>query len=372
MTKVCHMTSVHEAEDMRIFHKECTSLAKAGYDVYLIAPGESYEKNGVHIIGIGRPSGGRLNRMTVFSKKVFLAALTVDADVYHFHDPELLPWGSKLKKKGKKVIFDSHEWYVMQLRTKYYLPPWFSILVSKIYAAYERHVLPQLDAVILPGKIEGKNPFQGLCARTPIISNAAILDQFYRRYDPTIPRKKRQICYVGGLTEIRGITVSMKAAAMAEASLALAGDFSPPSYEETLRAMPEFSCVDYRGILSPEGVADLLSESQIGLCTILNEGQYDKADALSVKVFEYMSMGLPVILSATEYNQKIMKRYHFGLCVEPDNPEAVVSAIRYLLDNPEEARQMGENGRKAVREELNWDVEEKKLLALYEDILNEK
>ena len=40
MIKVCHMTSAHDGEDIRIFHKECMSLARAGYDVYLVQPGE--------------------------------------------------------------------------------------------------------------------------------------------------------------------------------------------------------------------------------------------------------------------------------------------------------------------------------------------
>ena len=68
--KVCHMSTAHAPEDDRIFHKECVSLANAGYEVYLVVRGDSYEKNGVHIVGVGQPSGGRLSRMTAFSKKV--------------------------------------------------------------------------------------------------------------------------------------------------------------------------------------------------------------------------------------------------------------------------------------------------------------
>ena len=43
------MTSAHGAEDTRIFHKECVSLAQGGYDVYLVERGASYDKKGVHI-----------------------------------------------------------------------------------------------------------------------------------------------------------------------------------------------------------------------------------------------------------------------------------------------------------------------------------
>ena len=51
--KACHMTSAHNQEDIRIFYKECVSLASAGYDVYQISSGSNYEKNGVQLIGIG-------------------------------------------------------------------------------------------------------------------------------------------------------------------------------------------------------------------------------------------------------------------------------------------------------------------------------
>ncbi len=53
--KVCHITSAHNSDDIRIFHKECASLAKAGYDTYLVAKGESREEKGVHVVGVDPP-----------------------------------------------------------------------------------------------------------------------------------------------------------------------------------------------------------------------------------------------------------------------------------------------------------------------------
>lgn len=100
-------------------------------------------------------------------------------------------------------------------------------------------------------------------------------------------------------------------------------------------------------------------------------GQYGKLGTLATKVYEYMSLGLPVVLSSTPYNTEAVERCRFGICADPEDTESIAAAITYLLDHPEEARRMGENGRKAVKEEFNWGVEEKKLLALYEDILKE-
>ena len=370
MIKVCHMTSAHGPEDVRIFHKECVSLARAGYDVYLVERGDSYEKNGVHIVGVGQPSGGRLSRMTSFAKKVYQAALALDADIYHFHDPELLPYGLKLKKAGKNVVFDSHEKYTEQISVKPYLPKCFARLISGLYGKYERRGLRQIDAVIFPCTIEGKNPFEGKCRRAEIISNAAILDEFFNRYDPHCPKQIRQICYVGGLSEARGITNNIKAAYQSDARLALAGKYIPRAYGESLEKMPEYECVRYLGTLDRDAVRDLMNESTLGLFTYRNFGQYLKLDVFGVKVYEYMSMALPVILSHSPYNDEMTRRYKFGICVDPENVNEIASAIRYLLDHPEEARQMGENGRRAVKEEFNWGVEEKKLLALYEEILS--
>ena len=119
MKRVCHLTSVHSSDDTRVFHKECVSLARAGYDVTLVAPGESREELGVHIVGVGEKPVGTLNRLTSpFVKYAYEAALALDCELYHLHDPELLPYALKLKRHGKTVIFDSHEFYSLLIQEK--------------------------------------------------------------------------------------------------------------------------------------------------------------------------------------------------------------------------------------------------------------
>ncbi len=369
MIKVCHVTSAHPKEDVRIFKKQCVSLAKHGYDTYLVQQGENYEKEGVHIVGFGQIASNRIKRMLCTTKSAYKRALEVDADIYHLHDPELLPFGLKLKKKGKKVVFDSHEFYREQIRSKTYLPSWILSIIAKCYELYEDRILKKIDAIVFPCTIEGINPFDGHCKRVSIISNAAILSEFFDLYDPNTKKIPNSACYVGGLTEARGITNNIIASHKAGAKLILAGDFSSKQYEAELHKLPEFACVDYKGLLSRNEVTDMLAQCQVGLCTLLDRGQYLKIDTFGIKVYEYMSMGLPVILSKSTYNGKMVQDYGIGICVDPDNTDEMANAIRYLLDNPETAKQMGENGRKAIKENFNWGVEEKKLLALYEDIL---
>jgi glycosyltransferase involved in cell wall biosynthesis len=135
--------------------------------------------------------------------------------------------------------------------------------------------------------------------------------------------------------------------------------------------MPEYACVNYLGYLSRAEVLDLYKRSSIGAATILNIGQYNTGDNFATKVYEYMSMGLPVLVSRYPYAEKVLERYKFGMSVDPENIDEIADAIRYITDNPEIAKQMGENGRRAVLEEFNWGIEEKKLLGLYERIIDD-
>src|SRR5690606_23687285 len=96
--KVCHLTSVHPGEDISILIKECQTLQRAGHEVFLIVANEETRSyNGVQIIGVKSEATNRISKMIKGPSKVYQAALEINADVYHFHDPELIPIGLLLK-----------------------------------------------------------------------------------------------------------------------------------------------------------------------------------------------------------------------------------------------------------------------------------
>ena len=140
--------------------------------------------------------------MTAFSKKVYETARALDADIYHFHDPELLPYGHKLKKLGKIVIFDSHEIYEIQMRKKPYLRLGCGTDGHGIYH-YERYVVHRLDGAVVPCLRVDKPFFGGAARRLVTVDNTPKLEELYDRYDPESSRDPRQVCYGGGLTEPR-------------------------------------------------------------------------------------------------------------------------------------------------------------------------
>ena len=119
--RICHLTSVHLPFDIRIFHKECVSLANNGFDAVLVAPHDRDEiRAGVRIVGIARHEH-RLLRMTQTVYAVYKAALRVNARLYHFHDPELITIALLLKLHRKLVVFDVHEDYPADILSKAWL-----------------------------------------------------------------------------------------------------------------------------------------------------------------------------------------------------------------------------------------------------------
>lgn len=365
--KVCHITSAHPRYDVRIFKKECKSLADNGYDVTLIVNDHLNDEviDKVKIVSVRFKYKNRVERILKSKRRFFKKAIETDADIYHFHDPELLPLGNKLKRIGKKVVFDSHENYTMQIREKYYIPKLIRNIISKLYYIYETYSVKKIDAVIFPCTFNNINPFEKRANITVFINNVPILSELYDKYSDEITKDDRTLCYVGALTHDRGITHLIKATYKSNARLILGGTFTPKEYFNKVKHMKEFSCVDYRGYVDRNEVLEIYRNNKIGVCTILNVGQYNKSDNLATKVYEYMSMGLPVIISDYEYARNVIEKYKFGITIDPENVEEISEAINFLLSNPNISKEMGQAGRRAIREKFNWKIEEEKLLKLY-------
>jgi len=157
--KVCILTSVHPVFDTRIFHKQARTLVNAGYDVSLIAQHSKSEiVDGVKIIPLPKPKN-RFKRIFFLTRKAYKLAAEQKADIYHFHDPELIPWMLKLKKKtGAKIIYDIHEDYPKQILSKEWIPLVLRFPIAHIYNFFEKLAIKLFDVVIRAGSdIRPKN-----------------------------------------------------------------------------------------------------------------------------------------------------------------------------------------------------------------------
>lgn len=365
MRKVCHITSVHGVEDVRIFHKECVSLARAGYEVHLVQRGESYEKEGVHVTGFGQPASNRLGRMLFTSRKAYWAALAVDADVYHFHDPELLPYGLKLKRRGKKVIFDSHEDTLESILEKTWIPAPMRRMVYIWFKGRQERVCRRIDAVVTvtPHMVDF---FRRLNPRSVQVSNYPILKGSFT--PPDISSKI--LVFAGGISgQWNHHTILKAMERLPGCRYRLCGP-AEADYLQDLKTLPAWEQAEYLGKIPHEEIPALLAKSAVGMAMLsyCRNSDWKNGTLGNTKIFEEMMAGLPVVCTDFVLWREFVERWHCGVCVDPESADEIADAIQYLFDHPDEARRMGENGRRAVEEEFNWAREEKKLLALYEEL----
>lgn len=362
--RVRHLTSVHDVRDTRVTHKECRSLADHGYDVALISCHDrDTTVGGVRVIGLGKPVN-RLHRMVVRTWQIFARALKERADIYHFHDPELIGVGLALRLLGKKVVYDVHEDVPLQIMNKTWIPRLLKRPLSLAARIAEGLAARSMSAIVAatPAIAEKFPP-----AKTIVAQNFPEVGLAEEINEKPFAERTHAFIYVGGLSEQQGLKEMLGAfESLPEGETGLlAGKFK--HLEAEARAMPGWSRVTYPGIIGRDEVVAGLRDARVGL--VLDHPISNYVEGYSTKMFEYMACGLPFVASDFPLWQGIVAENDCGITVDPFDPVAVSAALNRLLADPDEARRMGENGRQAILTTYNWAVELSKLLKCYEKVL---
>jgi glycosyltransferase involved in cell wall biosynthesis len=367
--RVVHLTSVHPQPDTRILVKQCRTLAAAGYEVTLVAPVARDEvADGVAIRAV-RPARGRVDRVTRTIADVYRTARSLDADLYHFHDPELLGVGVRLHRLGKRVVYDVHEDVPSDILSKDWIAPALRSSISKAFDRLERAGASRLDAVVTVSP-DTTERFAGTGVRAITVHNYPILAA------PEIPdapwsERERTVCYVGALTAIRGTLEMIDAAELAGVKLLLAGTFGGRGHRDDAMARSGWRCVEELGQMTQSQLPAVFARARAGLVLVHPEPNHMEMHTRSTKLFEYMAAGLPVIASDFPQWRAFVHEHGCGVCVDPLDRAAIAAAIRRFVDDPDESERMGVRGREAVRRVYNWEPEARKLLDLYANLLGE-
>lgn len=369
--KVCVMTSAHPPFDVRIFHKECKSLAREGYDVTLIAPGSDAGMfEGVRVEAIPQ-SRNRFDRMVRGSLAVYMRACREDADIYHFHDPELIPIALLLQLSGKHVIYDAHEDLPRTFSYKSYIPRFLRSLVARFAGFIEQSASQAFSALVVANPVTADR-FRALHRHAVVVHNYPKIEEL-RATQPRDQREKDDgaFLYVGmRITRPRGAEEMIRAVGLLPEELRprlkLVGGWDPPNLPTQLASLPGWKRTEYLGTLGRRDVARALRGARAGLVLLHPEPNYLTAEP--VKLFEYMCAGIPVIAGDFPSCREIIETVGCGLLVNPLDPEEIASAMEYLHRNSEEAEAMGRRGLEAVQSEYNWRREETILFDLYRSL----
>lgn len=363
--KICHITSAHKRYDLRIHTKECATLAENGYETHCVvsdSEGDCVGEDGVYVHSTGYKAKNRLARIFRSSRKAYKLALSLDAAIYHMHDPELLLYALKLKKHGKKVIFDSHEDVINTIEEKTWIWAPIRKMIKALFSGFQKRVCEKIDAIVAvtPVLVEyfktiNSNTF--LVTNYPILENVEISDS-----------REKRVCFAGGVEEQWCHDVIVKAVnELPDAEYVYAGRVTD-SYREMLDRLTEGNS-KYLGFLRRAEVYDLFRHSVAGVA--LNNAlqvQKEGGSLGNTKIFEYMMCGLPVICTDYPNWKGVVEAGNCGICIPNDNVDALKKAIQYLIDNPDQVVEFGRNGQKLIREKYNWDVAKIQLIELYSSL----
>tara|TARA_R110001592_G_scaffold119404_1_gene322423 strand:- start:19062 stop:20099 length:1038 start_codon:yes stop_codon:yes gene_type:complete len=296
-------------------------------------------------------------------------AISIDADVYQLHSPELITLGLALKRKGKLVVYDAHEDLPRHILEKDWLPKVVRRPISNFIEAFMHWSLSRYDGIV--------SPHHHVVDNLSHINNNTVLITNFAKVVPSIDvsrssflKRERIICYSGTVyLHSNQFSVLDSIAAIANVRYQIAG-FMDESMLHKMSQHRAFGKVDYLGRIQWEELKDFYHKAIIGLVIIdykMNLGSKRGTFAVN-KLFEYMEAGLPVICSDYDLWREIIEKYECGICVEPGNISELKSAIDYLLNNKDRAYEMGQRGRKAVYEEYNWKTQEGPYVEMFKDL----
>lgn len=354
----------HRAFDSRIFQKEARSLVQAGFDVTLVVPHDKDEqREGVQILSVPRHAKG-WGKLVLSPWLVYKRALKCPRDaVFHLHDSELLWVGILLRLRGRHLLYDAHEDTPRQITYQHWIPKllrkpyaWFYYLLEKLCGRW-------FDAIIVAEPVTGAYFPK---SKTTLIRNFPMLSEFPEPLRPYASRSRKAI-YVGLLSHPRGTLEMAEAARIAKAgddfTMIFAGDFSPASlHNKVVGKYP----VEYIPWMDFRKIVELMMDSRVGMIVPHPIERYNTN--YPIKLFEYMAAGLPVIASKHGESAKFLHEAGGGIVVDPLKPTEIAGAIRWILDHPVEAGEMGQRGRQLISEKYNWEQESKALVGLYQEL----
>jgi glycosyltransferase involved in cell wall biosynthesis len=367
--KVFIFSSVHPYDDSRIFHKQAKSLARRGYEVELHAIADFDEKSekGVRIVGVPR-AGKKWKRMNL-GWLLYKRALASGADVFHFHDPELLPWGVQIARRtGKPVIYDAHEDLPKQIHTKPWIPAPLRGVLSRMAHVVEKGLARRLAAVITATD-SIRDQFAD-AKKAVVIKNYPLQMAVMEREDDGVNR----ILYIGGISYLRGYREMIRMMDYLpeelQAELHMIGPLQHIAPEDRDEEKLKEKRIYLHGRIPFEEVKKWLGRGKVGLVCLHPVENY--RESLPIKMFEYMAAGLPLVATDFPMWKEIVESSGCGFVANALDPRDIAEKVKILLTDRELHAKMSADGRRAYEEKYNWQVEEKKLLALYEELLGTK
>lgn len=389
--------------DIRV-EKETRVLVNSGNEIYLLSAYrngllEEENVNGIKVIRV-KPVKNIFSRVKNWLYFTFLFVypswrreLEKNIDKYniqavHVHDLKMVKTCLKpVLEKGIPIIADLHENFPEALRvwrsTRGFFRRLIANLISPIWRwkRLECSVLKRVDKVITVVE-EGKEHYVKDCKineeKIIVVRNTEDLE-FFNKIDidnKVLEKYKGDfiLTYIGGIAKHRGVESLIRAMPMilnkiSKCRLLLIG-FEDEKYLNKLFNLSEKlgvnENIEFIKWIDFNLVPTYISLSDICFVPHLPSAHTDTT--IPHKLFQYMIFSKPVIVSDAKPLKRIIEECRCGIAVNPYNPGEIAKAVLQIYSDRKLAEDYGRNGRRAVEEKYNWNVEAEKLITLYKNL----
>lgn len=361
MKKFCFFSSNSKNCHEVLIYRQSKSLRDAGYETtfYMTDPVDDSDENGPIIKTFGKNNRGYLYRIFILPWKVYKILKSENADVYQTSALEFLCVCFLLKKKGKKVFFHLRESHPYTFSSKVHC----NQLVSKIIVAtmkyFMKFVFNRIDGVFVVAQDQIDYLKKWPINNYYLLGNFPEINEDFDLTFSDYLKRDNTIIYFGSIYKISRQEVFFEALSnVPQASYLLAGKFYGNEYSEYLKSHYYWNKVEFINGFEKNELPKLLSRSIVS--NVLRDFSKIKAcpnGSLGIiKIFESMEAGIPIICSDVPVYRKMMEEYKCGILVDPNDAKQIEDAIKFLLENKEEAWKMGQEGRRAVLEKYSWNA----------------
>jgi glycosyltransferase involved in cell wall biosynthesis len=357
--KICFVTSMHDWNDDRIFERAAVGLASLGHHVTYVAPAEKdMVSEGVHIKAI--PKRSRLKKHLIGPREAYREMTKVEADIYHFYNPNMMWVMRRWAKKGHAVFIDIHENYEARVNA-FPMPSAVRASAVKAYRKLENWLCRSYSGITvvtetMAKKLSSSNTPVLVVDNVPFLKRLEVVQLAEKKDDrPTIITSGSHSAARNCMNAVEALPEIVKQ--VPDVMMKFVGRFQPPEYEQALIQRAKELGVEKN--FSTEGMLPWLenfkriSKAHIG-CVFYNDNLNNRV-TLPNRLYEYMYVGLAVLGENFPEVANVLQKSNCGATVDSQDPKDIAEKAVALIKDPAQLKVYTDNARKAVLQFHNFE-----------------